>query len=137
MNGAVPSTEEAAATDLDAYVAKWRLDEDIAARLRRLTPTVLRLVTQKDLSDVHKPSAMLNMRCNRFEKLAEKQSVPLQCVECDGPDDELDGPGPGRAERAVHPLPLVLVRDPLSLRVAVEPHAQYSDPRTDLSRPHR
>ena len=72
-----------AAIDLTAYIEKWSLDDDIATRLRRLTPEALCLVTQKDLADVLKPSAMLNMRCNRFEKAAPVPPAKMVCEECE------------------------------------------------------
>ena len=85
-----------ATADLDAYIARWHLDENIVDRLRRLTPVELALVTERDLSDARNASAMLNMRCNRYER------KPLPgadvCQECE-PTVEPATPRRARADK--------------------------------------
>ena len=81
-----------ATSDLDGYILLHGLDENIAARLRRLTVSELANVTNYDLSETRKPSAMLNMRCNRYEKCRP----PPLCEECSPPKEEASHAAPRR-----------------------------------------
>ena len=81
-----------ATSDLDGYILLHGLDENIAARLRRLTVAELANVTNYDLTDTRKPSAMLNMRCNRYEKCRP----PPLCEECSPPKEEAAHAAPRR-----------------------------------------
>ena len=99
---------------LDDFIREHALDEDCAARLRRLTDVQLALVMQKDLSTARNASAMLNMTCNRFERSWQQQrkqqrqqqqqqqqeqeqhQQAVPCEPCDGASNE----GPLVARRA-------------------------------------
>ena len=92
----------AAAANLESYITMHQLDENIAERLRRLTIRELSLVTQRDLSDARNASAMLNMRCNRFEKAkpAPVQPATQLCQVCEMPAPRRSRADKRRAHRS-------------------------------------
>ena len=82
------------AIDLDDYILRWQLDGDISQRLRRLTLVQLTQVTQRDLADSRNASAILTMRCNRFEKKS-----PVEAPACEECEPAIVAPRRSRAEK--------------------------------------
>jgi SAM-dependent methyltransferase len=79
--------------ELDSYIAEHQLDDVISERLRRLPISVLERVTQYDLSEARNASAILFMRCNRYEKKVPTPAIAMPqsaCEPCDADPDEAD-----------------------------------------------
>ena len=88
---------------IDAYALEHGLDDVICQRLRQLTLSELALVTLCDLSAARNASAMLFMRCNRYEKsrptpILKERVDTTTCEACD-PDEADASPNRSRSEK--------------------------------------